>query len=120
MYHLHPTGYLQYTTPRLTRDTEILGSGNADLWLSSTASDTDLLDDERRVICTGARRMRGVPASVIGDATGDHRRIADSTRRCDCGSSRSERSNVKPGPDSLGSVVGFLGPSERWPVADAR
>jgi putative CocE/NonD family hydrolase len=37
-----PGGYLAYTTPRLTRDTEVLGSGNADLWISSTALDTDL------------------------------------------------------------------------------
>ena len=31
-----------YTTPALTRDTEFFGSGSANLWVSSTASDTDL------------------------------------------------------------------------------
>jgi hypothetical protein len=33
---------MSYTTPRLTRDTEFFGSGSANLWLSSTAPDTDL------------------------------------------------------------------------------
>jgi putative CocE/NonD family hydrolase len=31
-----------YTTPRLTRDAEFFGSGSANLWVSSTAPDTDL------------------------------------------------------------------------------
>ncbi|HWC35075.1 MAG TPA: CocE/NonD family hydrolase [Mycobacteriales bacterium] len=38
-----PTGAsVAYTTPRLTRDTEFFGSGSANLWVSSTAPDTDL------------------------------------------------------------------------------
>jgi putative CocE/NonD family hydrolase len=37
-----PGAALAYTTPPLTGDTEFFGSGSADLWLSSTASDTDL------------------------------------------------------------------------------
>jgi len=37
-----PGASLAYTTPPLTRDTEFFGSGSANLWLSSTASDTDL------------------------------------------------------------------------------
>ncbi|HWA65819.1 MAG TPA: CocE/NonD family hydrolase [Mycobacteriales bacterium] len=38
-----PTGgSLAYTTPALTHDTELFGSGSANLWLSSTAPDTDL------------------------------------------------------------------------------
>jgi putative CocE/NonD family hydrolase len=31
-----------YTTPALSRDAEFLGSGSADLWISSTAADTDV------------------------------------------------------------------------------
>ncbi len=31
-----------YTTPRLARDAEFLGSASADLWVASTATDTDL------------------------------------------------------------------------------
>jgi hypothetical protein len=37
-----PGASLAYTTPALARDTEFFGSGSADLWLSSTAPDTDL------------------------------------------------------------------------------
>jgi putative CocE/NonD family hydrolase len=37
-----PGSSLVYTTPRLTRDAEFLGSGSADLWISSTAPDTDV------------------------------------------------------------------------------
>jgi uncharacterized protein len=37
-----PGASLAYTTPPLTRDTEFFGSGSANLWLSSTAPDTDL------------------------------------------------------------------------------
>jgi putative CocE/NonD family hydrolase len=37
-----PGASLAYTTPRLTKDTEFLGSGSANLWVSSTAPDTDL------------------------------------------------------------------------------
>jgi predicted acyl esterase len=37
-----PGASLAFTTPRLTRDTEFFGSGSANLWLSSTAPDTDL------------------------------------------------------------------------------
>jgi putative CocE/NonD family hydrolase len=37
-----PGASLAYTTPRLARDTEFFGSGSANLWLSSTAPDTDL------------------------------------------------------------------------------
>jgi hypothetical protein len=37
-----PGTSLVYTTPVLTRDAEFLGSGSADLWLSSTAPDTDV------------------------------------------------------------------------------
>ncbi len=37
-----PGASLGYTTPPLTRDTEFFGSGSANIWLSSTASDTDL------------------------------------------------------------------------------
>jgi hypothetical protein len=37
-----PGASVSYTTPRLTRDTEFFGSGSANLWLSSTAPDTDL------------------------------------------------------------------------------
>ena len=33
---------LGYTTPPLTRDTEFFGSGSANIWLSSTAPDTDV------------------------------------------------------------------------------
>jgi uncharacterized protein len=33
---------LTYTTPRLTHDAEFLGSGSANLWMSSTAPDTTL------------------------------------------------------------------------------
>jgi putative CocE/NonD family hydrolase len=37
-----PGGKVIYTTPKLTRDAEFLGSGSADLWVSSTAPDTDV------------------------------------------------------------------------------
>jgi predicted acyl esterase len=37
-----PGGTVVYTTPALTRDAEFLGSGSADLWVSSTAPDTDV------------------------------------------------------------------------------
>jgi uncharacterized protein len=37
-----PGASVAYTTPPLTRDAEFFGSGSADLWLSSTAPDTDL------------------------------------------------------------------------------
>ncbi len=37
-----PGSSLAYTTPPLTRDTEFFGSGSANIWLSSTAPDTDL------------------------------------------------------------------------------
>jgi predicted acyl esterase len=37
-----PGTSLVYTTPILTRDAEFLGSGSADVWLSSTAPDTDV------------------------------------------------------------------------------
>ena len=37
-----PGGTAVYTTPVLSRDAEFLGSGSADLWVSSTASDTDV------------------------------------------------------------------------------
>jgi uncharacterized protein len=37
-----PGASLAYTTPPLTRDAEFFGSGSANVWLSSTAPDTDL------------------------------------------------------------------------------
>lgn len=37
-----PGGELTYTTPALAEDAEFLGNGSADLWLSSTAPDTDV------------------------------------------------------------------------------
>jgi putative CocE/NonD family hydrolase len=37
-----PGASLSYTTPALTGDTEFFGSGSANVWLSSTAPDTDL------------------------------------------------------------------------------
>lgn len=37
-----PAGVLTYTTPALAQDLEFFGSGSADLWLSSTAPDTDV------------------------------------------------------------------------------
>jgi putative CocE/NonD family hydrolase len=37
-----PGASLSYTTPPLTQDTEFFGSGSANIWLSSTAPDTDL------------------------------------------------------------------------------
>jgi uncharacterized protein len=37
-----PGSTLVYTTPKLTHDAEFLGSGSADLWVSSTAPDTDV------------------------------------------------------------------------------
>jgi hypothetical protein len=37
-----PGSEVIYTTPRLTRDAEFLGSGSADLWVSSTAPNTDV------------------------------------------------------------------------------
>jgi hypothetical protein len=37
-----PDGTVTYTTPRLARDVEIFGDGSANVWVSSTASDTDL------------------------------------------------------------------------------
>lgn len=37
-----PGASVAYTTPALTRDTEFFGSGSANIWLSSTAPDTDL------------------------------------------------------------------------------
>jgi predicted acyl esterase len=37
-----PGSSLSYTTPPLSRDTEFFGSGSANVWLSSTARDTDL------------------------------------------------------------------------------
>ncbi len=37
-----PGASLSYTTPPLTRDAEFFGSGSANVWLSSTAPDTDL------------------------------------------------------------------------------
>ena len=35
-------GSLEYTTPPLTRDAEFFGTGSANLWLASSATDTDL------------------------------------------------------------------------------
>jgi uncharacterized protein len=37
-----PGASVEYTSPPLTRDTEFFGSGSANIWLSSTATDTDL------------------------------------------------------------------------------
>lgn len=37
-----PDASVAYTTPPLTRDAEFFGSGSANLWVSSTAPDTDL------------------------------------------------------------------------------
>jgi putative CocE/NonD family hydrolase len=37
-----PGASLPYTTPPLSRDAEFFGSGSANIWMSSTASDTDL------------------------------------------------------------------------------
>ena len=37
-----PGASAAYTTPQLTRDTEFFGSGPSNIWLSSTAPDTDL------------------------------------------------------------------------------
>ena len=37
-----PGSELTYTTPRLTHDAEFLGSGSANLWMSSTAPDTEV------------------------------------------------------------------------------
>lgn len=37
-----PGAAVAYTTPQLTSDTEFFGSGSANIWLSSTAPDTDL------------------------------------------------------------------------------
>ncbi len=37
-----PGASVAYTTPPLTRDSEFFGSGSANIWLSSTAPDTDL------------------------------------------------------------------------------
>lgn len=37
-----PGASLSYTTPPLTRDAEFFGSGSANVWLSTTAPDTDL------------------------------------------------------------------------------
>jgi hypothetical protein len=37
-----PGGELTYTTPRLTHDVEFLGSGSANLWISSTSRDSDV------------------------------------------------------------------------------
>jgi uncharacterized protein len=37
-----PSGVVRYTTPALAQDLEFLGSGSANLWLSSTAPDTDV------------------------------------------------------------------------------
>jgi predicted acyl esterase len=41
-YPLVPGSELTYTTPRLTHDAEFLGSGSANLWMSSTAPETDV------------------------------------------------------------------------------
>jgi predicted acyl esterase len=41
-YPARPGTSLSYTTPVLAHDAEFLGSGSADLWLSSTATDTDV------------------------------------------------------------------------------
>jgi putative CocE/NonD family hydrolase len=37
-----PGGEVTYTTPRLTNDAEFIGPGSADLWVASTAPDTDV------------------------------------------------------------------------------
>jgi putative CocE/NonD family hydrolase len=37
-----PGASLPYTTPPLSRDAELFGSGSANIWMSSTAPDTDL------------------------------------------------------------------------------
>jgi putative CocE/NonD family hydrolase len=37
-----PGSTLVYTTPKLARDAEFLGSGSADLWISSSAPDSDV------------------------------------------------------------------------------
>lgn len=37
-----PGGSLSYTTPALAHDVEVFGPASADLWISSTATDTDL------------------------------------------------------------------------------
>ncbi|MDX6665077.1 MAG: uncharacterized protein QOG68_1283 [Solirubrobacteraceae bacterium] len=41
-YPTTPGNSVSYTTPVLTHDVEFLGPGSANLWVSSTASDTDL------------------------------------------------------------------------------
>jgi putative CocE/NonD family hydrolase len=41
-YPIVPGSELTYTTPRLAHDAEFLGSGSANLWMSSTAPDTDV------------------------------------------------------------------------------
>jgi putative CocE/NonD family hydrolase len=41
-YPTAPGRSLSYTTPPLARDAEFLGSGSANLWIASTAGDTDL------------------------------------------------------------------------------
>jgi predicted acyl esterase len=41
-YPLVPGSELTYTTPRLAHDVEFLGSGSGNLWVSSTASNTDV------------------------------------------------------------------------------
>src|SRR6201999_2286672 len=37
-----PGASVSYTTPALSRDSEFFGSGSANVWVSSTAPDTDL------------------------------------------------------------------------------
>jgi putative CocE/NonD family hydrolase len=39
---IFPGSEVTYTTPRLAHDAEFLGSGSANLWMSSTATDTDV------------------------------------------------------------------------------
>jgi predicted acyl esterase len=41
-YPTLPGTSISYTTPRLAHDAEFLGSGSANIWMSSTATDTDV------------------------------------------------------------------------------
>jgi hypothetical protein len=81
-----PGSSLNYTTPRLERDVEIMGPASADLWLSSTSSDTDLQvtvtevrpDGQEQYVQRGwlraSHRMLDPQASTVTDPVATHRR----------------------------------------------
>ena len=105
-----PGASLPYTTPPLSRDAEFFGSGSANIWMSSTASDTDLQitltevrpDGQEVYIARGWLR-----ASHRGGATPRRTparscRASPPSRACSCG--RSTMSSARDRASACGSM----------------